>query len=143
MKFTFTLLAILYSTYAISQENATYTNSQDIPKTEVTALKHIGQNYELTITSVKKFYVGGNIHILNIGTKKITRSRIEPGNAKSITFIIPENEFDFLISGNEMWMSYGDRSKSKPMSDADIKAWCETSPSKLWYLGKFDKSILK
>jgi hypothetical protein len=145
MKFIITLAAILYSTYAISQrnQNNNYGIQKEIPKTEITTCKLVGQNYELTITSTRKFYVGGNVHILNVGTKKFKRSRIDPVNGKSITFLIPENEFHFMVEGNEMWMSYGDKTKSRPITNMDLKSYCETNPETLWYLGKFDKSILK
>lgn len=134
MKFTLMLLAILCSTYAISQETA---------KTEITSFKRIGQRYEVTLTSNKKFYVGGNVHLLNIGTKKFKYSKIDPTNGKSITFLVTEADYTALVNGNDIWMTYGEKTKKNISKEMDIKKMCEASPNTCWYLGKFDSSTVK
>lgn len=134
MKLTLLLLTILLSTHAISQETA---------KTEITSFKRIGQRYEVTVTSNKKFYVGGNVHVLNIGTQKIKYSKIDPSNGKSITFLLTEADYTALENGNDIWMTYGEKTKEKVLAETDIKKMCEASPNTCWYLGKFDSSTVK
>jgi hypothetical protein len=133
IRYSLLLISILLGTHAISQHPV---------NTQVTALLQKEQTFEITITSDKKYYVGGNIHVLTIGDKKFKYSKLD-STGKSITFIIPNSDFQSLVTGTEMWMSYGDKSKSTQITNANIKTLCEASPGTLWYLGKFDKSILK
>ena len=132
MRFMLLVFSILLGSSAIAQQSI---------KTEVTAVEEKGQNFEITITSDKKFYVGGNIHILNVGDKQYKYSKLDR-TGKSITFFMPKADFLSLPVGSDIWMSYGDMTKGKSMASMDIKTMCEASPGKLWYLGKWDETIL-
>ena len=130
-----TCISIFYfSGIAIAQEKA---------KTEITSVKQNGQTIEFIIASDKPFYVGGNIHILHIGSKDFTHSRQTKNNGKgTLTFLIPITDFNSLTEDDNVWISYGNLLKETPDEKTDIKAMCEKSPQKCWYLGKFSKQLL-
>ena len=112
-------------------------------KVELGTVKLKDQTVELTLTSDQKFYVGGNIHILHIGKSKFKLSKLDSETGKKITFLIPQSEFNALVDGSEFWMSYGEKIKPRPVENIDTKKLCEASPNTCWYIGTFNKSILK
>ena len=132
----FTCLSIFYfSATAIAQENA---------KTEITTVKQNAETIEFTIESTKPFYYGGNIHILHIGNTDFKYSKQSKTDGKGVlTFLIPVADWNALADGSDVWMTYGNVFRIIPNEQTDIKALCEKSPNKCWYLGKFGNALLK
>lgn len=140
MKNTLLLFTILLGTYAVSAQ----TNVQVNSATEISLVKLSGETVEFTVESSKKFYVGGNIHILHIGNKSFGHSKNgKSGNKYTLTFLIPVSEFNSLINGSEIWMSYGNKISKKDLTEDEIKKMEKSNPNAFWYLGKFNKSMLK
>ncbi|MCX6294766.1 MAG: hypothetical protein NTX97_01660 [Bacteroidetes bacterium] len=126
-------LSLIYSENFFAQSNAAI--SKIIQK---------GQRVELTITASKPFYVGGNMHILHIGNKDFTHYKQTKKNGKGIlTFLIPIEDFNSLVQGDVVWMSYGNLLKENPGENINIEEMCKTNPQKLWYFGKFSAKLLK
>jgi hypothetical protein len=118
--------------------------AQEKAKTEITSVKQNVQTVEFTVESTKPFYMGGNIHILHIGNKDFKYSKQAKEDGKGIlTFLIPVADWTALTDGDAVWMTYGNLFKTAPDQQTDIKALCEKSPDKCWYLGKFNSGLLK
>ncbi|MBA3971668.1 MAG: hypothetical protein H0X46_05895 [Bacteroidetes bacterium] len=114
-------------------------SSQD--KASITKVLLNGQRIELTITSSKPFYVGGNVHILHIGKKDFSLSKQSNLDGKGIiTFYIPTEEFNALPEGEDVWMTYGDKFK-KRTEKRDPAVFCKKNPKVCWFLGKFSKQL--
>ena len=131
-----TCLNMLYfSVNAVAQSNV---------KTEITTVKQNAETIEFTVESAKPFYYGGNIYILHIGNKDFKYSKQTKTEGKGIlTFLIPIADWNSLTGGDDVWMTYGNLFKTSPDQKVDIKALCEKSPDKCWYLGKFSSGLLK
>ncbi|HLP12024.1 MAG TPA: hypothetical protein VK177_08845 [Flavobacteriales bacterium] len=108
-------------------------------QTTVTSVKLNGNIVELTVTSDKAFYVGNNIHILHIGKTSFSHNK---QSKKSLTFLIPESEFNVLADGETMWMSYGHKFNGQP-SDEFVQQMAKENPNAVWFLSKFSKDLLK
>jgi hypothetical protein len=109
-------------------------------QTSVSSVKLVGTTVELTVTSDKAFYVGDNIHILYVGNTAFKHNR---QSKKSLTFLIPENEFNVLADGETLWMTYGHKFNAKQVPEETIKKMAKENPNAVWYLGTFSKELLK
>lgn len=98
-----------------------------------------GQRMELTIVGSKPFRIGGNIHILHIGTKEFSLNKQNTIEGKGIiTFYIPVEEYNALTEGEYVWMSYGNKFKKAPDPTVDPATFCKENTN-CWALGKFSK----
>lgn len=133
-KITFLFIAcisFIFSDNAFAQSNAS-----------ITKVIQNGNKIELTVSSSKPFYVGGNIHILHIGKKDFSMSKQNNKDGKGvITFYIPVEEFNNLTEGDYIWMSYGNKFKKIPDPTTDPAKFCKQNPKKCWALGKFSKKL--
>jgi hypothetical protein len=110
-------------------------------QTSITSIKTNGDKTEVTVSSSKKFYVGGNIHVLHIGQKEFSVNRqMNTESSGVIIFYIPTAEFDALPLGENVFMTYGNKYR-KNTDPKDIEEMCRKNPNVCWYLGKFKKTI--
>ena len=107
----------------------------------ITSIKQNGERTELTVSSDKKFYVGGNTHVLHIGNKEFSLNKqINSDGKGTIIFYIPAAEFAALTEGEDVWMTYGTKFR-KNSEKKDPAVFCKKNPKVCWYLGKFTKSL--
>jgi hypothetical protein len=120
------------------------TFAQEKAKTEITSVIQNAQTVEFAIESTTPFYYGGNVHILHIGNKDFKMYKQTKRDGKGqLTFLIQISEWNTLVNGDDVWVSYGNIFKTSPDQNIDIKALCEKAPQKCWYLGKFSSARLK
>jgi len=94
-----------------------------------------GEQVELTISSDKPFYVGGNVHVLHIGKSTYAHTRQSKGGAKYfMTFLIPHIDYLLFSESDAVWMTYGNPATGEKM---DIKALAKEFPGIFWDLGNF------
>ena len=87
--------------------------------------------------------MGGNVHILHIGKNDFSRSKQSESNGKStLTFFIPAADFNALAENEEIWMSYGEKTRTENPTQKEIETMCTENPNACWYLGKFTKGLL-
>ncbi len=133
-----TILLIIFLSFIYSESFFAQSN------TVISKITKKGQRVELTVTASKPFYVGGNMHILHIGNKDFTHYKQSKKNGKGVLiFLISVTEFNNLIEGDVIWMSYGNLLKASPDENINIEEMCKTNPQKLWYLGRFSANLLK
>ncbi|MFL5763323.1 MAG: hypothetical protein ACJ77K_05220 [Bacteroidia bacterium] len=110
-------------------------------QTSITSIKANGDNTEITVSSSKKFYVGGNTHVLHIGTREFSLNKQANKDGKgTIIFYIPTAEFDALPVGEDVYLTYGSKYR-KGADPKDIEMMCKKNPNVCWYLGKFKKTL--
>lgn len=108
----------------------------------ITKIIQNGERIELTISNSQPFYVGGNIYILHIGKTDFSLSKQNNRDGKgAITFYIPVAEFNNLIEGDYIWMSYGNKFKKAPDPTIDPAKFCKKNSKTSWALGKFSKQL--
>lgn len=124
-------ISFIFSNTAFAQSDAA-----------ITKIIQNGERMELTISSSKPFYVGGNIHILHIGKKDFSLSKQSNKDGKGvITFYIPIEEFNALTEGEYVWMSYGNKFHKVPDPTIDPTEFCNQNSKTCWALGKFSKQL--
>lgn len=144
-KILFLLLMALPVTQVFSQDkHAVSKNHQKIAnhKSQIHSVVKNEKTVEFTISSTKPFYVGGNIHVLHIGDKEFRLSKQTKGKLNTITFFIPESDFNALTEGANVYMVYGQPFKKQP-TDQEIELYSTQFPNSFWSFGKFTKSLLK
>ena len=126
-------LLTCFSNTLISQSNAT-----------ISSIKQNGKQYEITITSNKTFYVGGNTHVLHIGKKDFSLNKqINENGHGTIIFYVTEDEFNSLADGETIWMSYGNKIKQSITENIDPNTFFNKDTKNDWLLGKLNKSQLQ
>jgi hypothetical protein len=124
------LLSILISGTAQAQSTAS-----------ITSVKQNGERTEVTVSSAKKFYVGGSTHVLHIGNKEFSLNKqVNKEGKGTIIFYIPAAEFNALTEGEEVYMTYGSKFR-KGTDPKDVALFCKKNPKVCWYLGKFTKTL--
>ena len=104
------------------------------------AVKQDGKNVDLTLTSAKKFIVGGNYYILYVGDKEFSKTtQAYYKGMGSLTFFIPVGDFSNLTEGADMYLTYGRVFKNATQGRDEIAK----VNAKCWSLGKFSKKLLK
>jgi hypothetical protein len=112
-------------------------NAQEKAQTKISSVTQKGETVRYSLTSSKPFIVGNNRYILRIGDKDFFRyEQSDNKGSGSITFLIPENDFNALAEGNSVYLTYG-----KASEDADMEGLAKKSP-RCWLIGKFSKDIL-
>ncbi len=138
LMFSLPFMSLAQNKHAVSQQHQKLTKH----KSQIHSVVQKNQTVEFTISSTKSFYVGGNIHILHIGDKQFRLSKQTKGKVNTITFLIPEGDFNNLVEGNNIYMTYGQLFNSPP-NEEEAKKLSATCPNTFWTLGKFTKSLLK
>jgi hypothetical protein len=133
MRSIFSSLVIVFSMFIYGTATAQSTAS-------ITSVKQNGERMEVTVSSAKKFYVGGNTHVLHIGTKEFSLNKqLNTDGKGTIIFYIPSAEFDALPEGEEVYMTYGSKFR-KGTAPEEVAEFCKQNPNVCWYLGKFTKT---
>lgn len=97
---------------------------------------------EFAINASEPFYVGSNVFVLHIGTKSYSRYRQKDVEGKgTLVFLIPKNEFQAMIKGLDIYLSYGDF-WSEEAEENEILDACKASPDKAKHLGKLSAEML-
>lgn len=84
-----------------------------------------GIDVEIEVYSDQAFTVGNNMYLLRIGSQEFKRSRYGTSNLKSLVFYLSADEFAQLSNNEGVSIQNG-----------------RHNPSKIWNLGRLDKSIL-
>lgn len=113
--------------------------AQDKPKTELTSVKQKSGTVHFNLTSSKPFIFGSNRYVLYVGTKEIFLHEQGQNNGKGyISFFMDRADFDKLIDGSWIYLTYGD----VEVANTDMSELAKESP-RCWSLGVFQKSLLK
>jgi hypothetical protein len=121
-----------------SQTTAT---AQEKQTAKVSRLQQDGDMVYLTITSPNEFYVGGNVHMLFIGSKHFIRNEQNNIEGKGILkYFIPANEYKALEDGSAIFLTYGDMGTEDAQ---ELEALSKEDYTPCWSLGKLNKKMLK
>lgn len=135
------LLPASYKTQAQEKHKSKVVDviAQEKAKTNIVNVKEKDQLIRFMITSSKPFIFANNRYILHIGNKEIYRNEQYAANGKGfMTFLIPEDDFNALQEGADIYLTYGKVSRDGMDMDAMNKA--DYVP--FWSLGKFSKTLL-
>jgi hypothetical protein len=115
-------------------------SAQSEAKVEVGGAKQNGDVVEYTLSSDKAFYFADNTYILHIGLKEFNyyKEWKEDGKGKMM-FLIPVNEYNKLMAGDEEWLTYGNKVHKETGEEVDVEAACKLLPMSCWWLGRFQK----
>jgi hypothetical protein len=69
---------------------------------------------EITLTSVRKFPVLGELAVLRIGSRSFTLSRYASGDLHTLVFTLTVDEFDALDDGAPVSIQYGSSNAPPP-----------------------------
>lgn len=114
--------------------------AQQKAEIKIGTVKQNGKHVDLTLTSARKFIIGGNYYILYIGDKEFSKTTQAYYKGKgSLTFFIPATEYSNLKEGADMYLTYGRVFKNASQERSEIAK----ESSKCWPLGTFSKQLLK
>jgi len=123
----FSLLAVFFIPgRSVAQEKA---------KVEITTAQQKGNTVEFTLTSAKKFIVGGNVYVLHVGDKTFSHYK---QSMHSLSFLIPSGDFNNLSDGANVYLTYGNENEP----ERSLEAMSKPGQGPCWSLGKFNAQIL-
>ncbi len=112
---------------------------QEKPRMEIGPVKENSKKIYFTLTSSKPFIVGDNVYVLHIGGKAFwLYDQSGESDKKTITFFIPENDFNGFGPGSSIYLTYGNRS----MEEEEMKEMSTLEYGQCWSLGQFSKTLL-
>ncbi len=118
-------------------------SAQEKQKANISSIKWVNDQVELTILSPKSFYVGANIFVLYIDNIKIDRNKqYNIGKKGALVFYIPKSQFDQIKDQSTVWMTYGEYLESD-FSNQLLTQFAKENPYNTWNLGVLKKSKLK
>ncbi len=124
--------ACLYGDPSIAQEKQ---------KARVSQIQQKGNTVTMTVTSDGEFYIGGNVHVLHIGSKHYDLYDQDNVNGKGILkFYVPAGEFLALKNGTKMFLTYGEAGTD---NELELEAFSKDKEMRCWALGKLNKKMTK
>ena len=139
MKKLMTLLLCCAMTFAIPQVASAFEKA----KTKISTVKQKGNEVVFTLTSSKRFIVGGNDYILFIGNKHFEENRNLSIDGKGImTFIISKEDFGKLTDGDGIYLTYGHMTRDEEHEGEEMAELCRQNNKRVWSLGKFSSKML-
>lgn len=115
--------------------------AQEKQKARIGLIRQNGNTVTLTVTSSTEFYMGGNKHMLYIGTKKYDlydQNNID-GHGM-LKFFLPTADYKAMKNGTPVYLSYGELEVDNEQQLAEMSKDADT---KCWYLGKLNKKVQK
>jgi hypothetical protein len=137
-KLTFLLLCLL-----LTCGFASHALAADKPKTTITSVKQKGNEVVFTLTSARKFIVGGNEYILHIGDKTFKNYRhiSNSPNRGVMAFLIPADDYNALAEGSNIYLTYGRIASDEEDEVAAIEELAKANNRRVWPLGKLNKKM--
>jgi hypothetical protein len=116
-------------------------NAQADSPITLSKIEQNGDVVELSLSSDKNFIIGANRYVLHIGGTHFKYSKHPKGDVKTITFLIPIDQFEILEDGKPMVLVYGlYHSNTKQDGEGSQQNGFE-GPN--WSAGNLNKSLLK
>lgn len=133
-------LTVLFFSLAVMLCFPVHLPAQVKQNMEMASAARVGDRVELTLTSQKPFFVGGNRYILYIGDKEFYLNKQSARNGRgTLTFLIPADDFNDLNDGGAVYLTYGKVFRNDDAQDRE--GMSKLSPM-CWSLGKLNKSML-
>lgn len=117
--------------------------AQAIPKSEIGKVKMVGQDLIFTVQSPEAFYVGGNVHVLHIGSLgfSLSEQSDKEGKDGKLDFIIPKDAIHSFTEGDKIYLTYGEVFDGQT-SDEEIDRICKSQPNTCLFLGSYSNTLL-
>src|SRR3954470_10016075 len=94
----------------------------------ISSVKQKDKTIEFTVSSDKPFYTGDNIYVLSIGSVNFSLFKQTKSDGKGfITFLIPQADFDKLIEGEGVFLTYGEQTRAGSSQQQDLEELSKTS----------------
>lgn len=131
---TFVLLLVAATIFA---GNAT---AQEKQKVKIGVMRQSRNVVNVSVTSPRPFYMGGNKFILHIDGKEFDLyDQLDQDGKGDLRFHIPAAEFKTLKDASKVYLSYGELAEEPE----NIENLCAQNFCPCWSLGKLNKKLLK